>query len=66
MPMMAGGYIINFNPWRLTSEGHKFACTLVKPDILATIIEKFNKEGLSVVMYVVKQLAQKQADKLLG
>lgn len=58
-------YIISVVPWRLTADGHDFAVSLNKPTVLTTIKEKFQTEGLSVVIDVVKTIVSKQAEKLL-
>jgi hypothetical protein len=60
------GFDISIEPWRLTSDGHDFASTMKKSDVLSDIKDKFKDEGLSVVMDVVKQIANKKAKELLG
>jgi hypothetical protein len=52
-------------PWRITSDGHDFAAALSKPNILSTIKDNFQKEGLSAVIDIAKKIAVKQATKLL-
>jgi hypothetical protein len=52
-------------PWRITSNGHDFAAALNKPNILEAIKDKFQKEGISVVIDIAKKIAVKQATKLL-
>jgi hypothetical protein len=51
--------------WRLTANGHDFASALNKPDVLSTLKEKFKDEGISSVMDIAKQLAQKYLEKKL-
>ena len=58
-------YYISIIPWRLTLDGHDFANILAKPNILATIKDKFKDEGLSAVIGISKKIAEKQALKLL-
>lgn len=53
-------------PWRLTANGHDFASAMNKSDVLSDIKEKFKDEGLSVVIDVAKQIANKKAKELLG
>lgn len=61
----AHSYIVSVVAWRLTAEGHDFASAITKPNILATIKEKFQKEGLSAVIDISKKIAAKQINKLL-
>jgi hypothetical protein len=64
--VLSGNVHVNVLPWRLTANGHDFASTMNKADVLSDIKEKFKDEGLSVVIDVAKQIANKKAKELLG
>jgi hypothetical protein len=61
----AHDYHVSVVEWRLTSDGHDFAAAIIKPSVLTTIKDKFQKEGLSAVIDISKKIAAKQAAKLL-
>jgi hypothetical protein len=63
---LGGDVHVSVLPWRLTSNGHDFASAMNKSDVLSDIKEKFKDEGLSVVIDVAKQIANKKAKELLG
>ncbi|WP_414432642.1 hypothetical protein [Alcanivorax sp. IL2] len=61
----AHDYTISIVNWRLTAEGHDFASAITKPSVLAQIKERFQREGLSVVIELSKKIVEKQAEKVL-
>jgi len=62
---ISDNYMVHIKPWRLSSDGHDFANSLNKPDILATIINNFKEQGLSIVIDVAKKVAVKKATQYL-
>ncbi len=55
----------SMSTWRLTADGHDFACALEQPSILNVINENFKKEGMSVVIKFSKQILLKKVEKYL-
>ncbi|MBD1571506.1 DUF2513 domain-containing protein [Aliivibrio sp. S10_S31] len=59
-------YLYPSSPIRLTADGHDFASELAKSGTLKVISERFQEEGLSVVIEVAKKLAKSRIEKELN